>query len=245
MAYSISYYCLSDIGTGRSLNQDNFICENTLSKYGCAEKRQAVQGCTVLKKPSVFGVFDGMGGEERGEAASHIAASTLSAFSICHTKRRALKRYIRAANFDICRFAEENKLSSCGTTSALLLFCKRFVYSCNVGDSRIFRFSQNKLTRLSCDHSAPSVFGKKPPLMQYLGIPEKEMILSPHISKSRLRKGDIYLISSDGLTDSITEDDISEILNTCDFNDAANELMTSALRRWGKDNTTLILIKIV
>ncbi len=244
MAFAISYQCFSEKGPRRSTNQDNFVCENKLAEYGASQEKQALSGSTTAKKPAVFGVFDGMGGEERGDAAAYIAAKTLLDFPFGPMKKRSLKRYTRLANNNICRFARENGLDSTGTTSALLLFSGRHVYACNVGDSRIFRFSDGTLTQCSVDHCAPPIYGSKPPLMQYLGIPETEMLISPHIAANALRKDDIYLICSDGLTDALSNDVVTSVLSENPYKDAGEALMNCALTSGAKDNITLILIKI-
>ena len=66
-----------------------------------------------------------------------------------------------------------------GTTAAILVFGKREIGLCNIGDSKIFRFAQNRLEQISVDHYAVGVYGRKPPLSQNLGIPEKELLIDP------------------------------------------------------------------
>lgn len=87
---------------------------------------------------------------------------------------------------------------------------------------------------------------KKPPLLQYLGIPEDEMLLSPYISELPIEQDACYLISSDGLTDMVSEDDIAAIIkNSATIQEGAHNLLTQAMEAGGKDNTTIILVRVM
>ena len=73
MRYRIRYSCLSHIGRVRSINQDNFICDGRYMELGGIPFAFPLRGIKTSGETSVFGVFDGMGGEECGEIASYIA----------------------------------------------------------------------------------------------------------------------------------------------------------------------------
>ena len=131
-----------------------------------------------------------------------------------------------------------------GTTAAFLKFSSRKIYLCNVGDSKIFQLTDGTLQQISHDHVAASVFGKKPPLLQNLGIPESELIISPYVAAGEYHSGDTYLLCSDGLTDMLTMPEIEKLLREKTGASAAEQLLEQALERGGKDNITLILIHI-
>ena len=57
------------------------------------------------------------------------------------------------------------------------------------------------------------------------------------------RKGDIYLLCSDGLTGMVEEVKILTCLQTMELEQAADELLKSALEAGGTDNISFILIK--
>jgi protein phosphatase len=120
--------------------------------------------------PALLGVFDGMGGEECGEVASFIAAKNAASVKIGQQPLDALSAYCQKANADICKYTEENGISSMGTTAAMLAFDKDGITLCNIGDSKIFRFREGSLEQLSVDHLCIAPFGVKAPLSQNLGI---------------------------------------------------------------------------
>lgn len=71
MDYQISYACMSHIGRRRRMNQDNFLCGGIYAKPDQPGRGRApITGSVTSAQTSLFGVFDGMGGEERGEMAS-------------------------------------------------------------------------------------------------------------------------------------------------------------------------------
>lgn len=199
---------------------------------------------TMLKKPLLFGVFDGMGGEECGEVASLIAAKQASLPLDMSDPVLTLADLCKDANAEICKYASEHGISSMGTTAAMLLFSKRSITLCNIGDSKVFLFSDGRMEQISEDHIGPAPFGRKPPLSQNLGIPPEEMIIEPYLSKRVHVTDSRFLICSDGVTDMLTNDEIASIIATASIAEASTRLIDAALERGGKDNATAILIEV-
>ena len=244
MAYVINYHYVSHIGKHRKGNQDNLLCDGQYLDCRNVGTFQIEQGSQMSSKAPIFGVFDGMGGEECGEMASYIAAKELSEFVFDKNLKKGLDDFCGHANAMICQYIAENDLLSMGTTAAILKFAKDKIYLCNIGDSKIFQLSDGSLKQISYDHVCISAFGKKPPLSQNLGIPESELNISPYIATGEYHNGDIYLICSDGLTDMLTVPDIEKILCEKKGLVAAEQLLKQALDNGGKDNITFILIRI-
>ena len=192
----------------------------------------------------VFGIFDGMGGEECGEIASYIASKNASDIKIGKEAMADLSRFCYKANNDICHYAAMHEVSAMGTTAAILAFTDREVNLCNIGDSKIFRLCNGTLEQISKDHVAVSPFGVKPPLSQNLGIPPNELIIEPYLARGAYNDGDIYLICSDGLTDMVSVGEITETLSSKPIEEAIILLLDKALVNGGKDNITIILCKI-
>ena len=177
MKYYIEYYCGSDIGINRKENQDNYICAGKSRTDESPVKGAFWTGFQV------FGVFDGMGGEKCGREAAQIAADTAEGCSFKGDTEKKLIGFCELANDRICGFAEKHGISSMGTTAAMLCFAKNRIYICNIGDSRIYRISDGKITQLSVDHVVSyGTYKHKPPLSQNLGIPKEEMLIQPYIS---------------------------------------------------------------
>jgi protein phosphatase len=245
MAYKVEYFCVSHTGKCRKNNQDNFYCNGEYLYFRNNGLSKILHGEKTIKDISVFGVFDGMGGEECGEMASYLAAECIAGYEFGKKDPEdELIAYCRAANADICRYTEEQKLSSMGTTAAILLLDKKRISLCNVGDSRIFRLSRKKMQQISYDHVSRVTIGKKPPLTQNLGIPEEDLLISPYTSSGNYRDGDIYLICSDGLTDMLDSTEIAKILALQDKKAAVRALLQQALDNGGKDNVSFIVLYI-
>lgn len=242
--YSIDYYCASHVGYRRHTNQDNYICRGDYMPAENGGTDGILRGQITSSGMNVFGVFDGMGGEEQGEMAAYIAASTCSEFAFGKKPEQALIAFCKSANERICDYVNEHSLTSMGTTAAMLLFTKKRICLCNIGDSKIFRFSKNTLGQISFDHVAISAYGTKPPLTQNLGIPETELVISPYLSSFDYHDGDVYLICSDGLTDMVSVQAIEQTLRECDETSAAALLLEQALQKGGRDNITLQLLYI-
>ena len=244
MPYHISYACVSHIGNARSLNQDNFICDGYFMELDDENISFPLTGVTSSKLPSLFGVFDGLGGEERGEMAASIAARSAAAVKLGRDAASELLAFCQKANESICHYAEENGIFSMGTTAAMLAFTKKEITLCNIGDSKVFRFSTGQLEQLSRDHVDVALFGKKPPLLQNLGIPPEEMVIEPYVARGAYRDGDLYLICSDGLTDMVDTEEIAQVLAENELETAVGELLQRALSNGGRDNVSIILCKV-
>ena len=244
MSLYLDYFYTSHIGNIRSSNQDNFFC---VGEYmDCINKGtdNIISGTISPSSKPLFAVFDGMGGEEQGEMAAYIAAEQMSKFKCQKDLHKSLLDYCMVANSEICNFAQGNNIHSMGTTAAMLLFDKKKVYMCNIGDSKAFVLSERSLKQISMDHVSVSVFGRKPPLSQNLGIPESELIISPYVNTMKCHADDIFLICSDGLTDMVSISEIESILLNTDKKCTAEQLLQTALKNGGKDNVTLVLIYV-
>lgn len=242
MRYSISYWCVSHSGRLRRKNQDNFICNGSFMPDGSSGAE--LSGAWIHGKRVLFGVFDGLGGEECGEVAALIAAECAAGLKLGNDPAYDLSEFCRTANRRICSFAESNSVISMGTTAALLEFTESGFTMCNIGDSKVFWYSNGKLQQISMDHLAGAPYGRKPPLSQNLGIPEHELLLEPYLTDGGCRPGDIFLICSDGLTDMVPADDIADVLRSAPAGEAAEILLDSALANGGRDNVTLIICNI-
>lgn len=244
MHYNIHYSCLSHIGNVRSINQDNFICDGHYLENNDTEIEFPLCGTKTSKERAVFGIFDGMGGEECGEIASYIAAKAASSVEIGKRANNDLSLFCHKANAEICNYAALHKVSAMGTTAAMLAFTEKGVALCNIGDSKIFRLCNGTFTQISKDHVTVAAFGVKPPLSQSLGIPPNELVIEPYLARSPYNDGDIYLICSDGLTDMVSVDEITEVVTSTPIEEAITQLLDKALANGGRDNTTIILCKI-
>ena len=248
MKYRINYCVLYHQGNVRTVNQDNFWCNSRYLDSVNNGLPEPICGTILTQQFPVFAVFDGMGGEEKGEIASYIASETFnkqySALNI-QNENDFFATVCKEINTAICDYATENHIKVMGTTGAFILFGKDDVFICNIGDSPIFRFDGEELTQISTDHIQTNFVNGKPPLTQFLGVPESDFIIQPYIAKGNYATGDKYLLCSDGLTDMVEFDEIEKILSSSQtVEETAKILVERALENGGKDNITIILCEI-
>ena len=252
MAYQIEYAYTCHIGKIRNNNEDNFWC--------CGDSLEAQnQGMSHIRsgymKQSEYpllAVFDGMGGESCGEMAAFLAAEACGEHfktakdGLRNDPEEFLNEICESMNQAICDYGRTNKINSMGTTAALLAFAEDAVYSCNLGDSRIYKSDREKFYQISQDHVlGRSLFGKAP-LTQYLGMEEENLQLEPSISRQEIKIGDRFLLCSDGITDMLSDGEIADILSRdIPVAKTVEILVDRALKKGGRDNITVVLCEIM
>jgi len=248
MAFTIKYAALCHRGNFRAINQDNLWCDGFFLDSKNDGLPEMLTGSLESSTFPAFAIFDGMGGEQRGEMAAHKAASNFNKVYNKNEKGNMNAFLLEACsemNRKILEYQSDNFVKHMGTTAALVLFGKKEVAICNVGDSRIYHLVGNDLIQMSHDHVDMGNTGILPTLSQNLGIPESEFLIEPHIERSLYHDRDRFLLCSDGLTDMLTDTEIRDIVSTeSDIEAASNELMKKALERGGTDNITIILCEI-
>lgn len=217
---------------------------------------------------------DGMGGYNAGEVASGIAVSVLAteikhllqdikpdapdAFSGEDTGVVLLRDNVQKANASIFHAAESQpQYSGMGTTIVSALFYDDRVAVAHVGDSRMYRLRGEVFESITRDHSLlqeqidNGIISKEDALTsknknlvtRAVGI-DAEVDAEVHVHEVQV--GDIYLLCSDGLNDMVVDDEIGETLQMLKANLplAANELIQLANDNGGRDNVSVILVKI-
>ncbi len=221
-------------------NQDNFVLNGRSTASG-ELKKGSVYVCNAYE-PFYLSVCDGMGAENVGGLASGIACDSL----VSHARAvmeagddfgTPLANCLREANQKIC---DEINLrgSRIGSTVAAIYVMKGKVVCVNVGNSRVYRYANGNLEQLSVDHSD----GQSASDSRHLGIFPDEAPLSPNVCVlDDVNDGDIILLCSDGLSDLVSDAEISSILDGSENSqDASTRLVKEALRKGGKDNVTVI-----
>lgn len=250
MAYLVEAACLCNMGKVRKNNEDNFFFDGRCLPETNKGLKHPVSMVHTLRKEICVAVFDGMGGENFGEAASFAAADGMQ--SITHRlkdyffpEKRFLKDMCAKLNDLVLARAHDLCTSRMGATMVALYFSHGYVYSCNLGDSRAYRLRDGELLQVSEDHVEKREGKKKTPLTQHLGIAPEDFLIEPYIAKGELQRGDQYLLCSDGLTDMLTNLEIDDIMAGADTAEACvQSLVDAALEHGGKDNITVIVCRI-
>ena len=255
MIYMLEAACGCNTGRVRGNNEDNFYFSGFHLQSDNAGLTEIESYQRLLKSGTGFAVFDGMGGGDFGELASYEAAKHMYEVFESFEKPKSVHDFLKTMCLNMNRkvFAKEQEMNNfrMGSTVAGIYFQRGYAYVFNLGDSRVYCLRDNEFMQISCDHSdaqylkQKGITSRKPRLTQYLGIDPEELQLEPYITKLKFKKGDRYLLCSDGLTDMLTNFDIAEILlNYGSVKNCTNYLIQSALDNGGKDNVTAILCEI-
>lgn len=253
MSYIVDAACLCNTGKLRKNNEDNFFFDNRCLELENSGLRHPVRMTKTLQRGLCVAVFDGMGGENFGEYASFAAAecmknSTRRLKDYFISERKFLNSMCSKINDAVVAKQQELLTERMGSTMVALCFSHNHVYVCNLGDSRAYRLRAGEFLQLSVDHVAKHE-GKsreKGALTQYLGIPAEDYLIEPYIAKGELKSGDQYLLCSDGLTDMLSNFEITDILSSeATVEGCAQRLVDAALEKGGKDNVTAIICRIL
>lgn len=251
MAYQIEYAYTCHIGKVRNNNEDNFWCCGDFLEEQNQGMSHIRSGYRRLADPLLLAVFDGMGGESCGETAAFLTAQTCGRYyekyksELHKAPKQSLEALCEAMNEAVCGYGAENKISSMGTTAAVLLFAQNKVYGCNLGDSRIYRLTGERFSQISEDHALKRRRFGKGPLTQYIGMAEENLKLEPHVTEQELASGDRFLICSDGITDMLMNGEIADILSReLTVEETVELLVERALKKGGRDNITVIICEV-
>jgi protein phosphatase len=209
----------------------------------------------------VYMVADGMGGQERGEQASGMAAEIIP--RVVHDRlaaqddaRAAVQRAFTEANQAIVSAGEQQPSGRrMGTTAVLALRRADQVFVAGLGDSRAYLIRGDRVDQLTVDHSVAQALvasGVLSPeearhspwqnvLHKFLGC--AEMVEGTDVRPFTPEAGDRLLLASDGLTNHVTEEDLRE--GPRQFPDPqawAEHLVQTALERGSNDNVTCVVL---
>jgi len=245
---------VSDVGKRRPHNEDSTLCDLD-------------EGLVILA--------DGMGGYKAGEIASAIAVSSAHKLIIDDLRQIArggkdkntglsneanvVKNAVIAVNSEIYNIAQTDpQCQGMGTTIVVVLFHNNICTIAHVGDSRLYRKRLTKFAQVTRDHSliqelidrgmnTPEEVMKNTPknlVTRAIGIDAEVQV---DIGEEPALPGDIYLLCSDGLNDMVDDEEIHLTLSKYSANlaEAADQLVRLANQKGGKDNISVILIRIL
>jgi PPM family protein phosphatase len=230
---------LTDIGLVRKQNQDVWAEES-----------------------GTYFLADGMGGHNAGGIAAQCTidlmcqwARSLHSYNSINDFTDSLKAAIIDTNNQIYdKGCLEKDLSGMGTTLCCLAFFDGRVVYAHLGDSRVYRLRKGSLQLLTKDHSllnnlldAGKIKDEKD--FKYNHIISKALGLKrfefPDIEHDSVRKGDLYLLCSDGISDYISHGLLGGILKSRkNIENKGKDLIIAAKDGGGRDNITAILVKV-
>jgi protein phosphatase len=215
-----------------------------------------------LVAPPIFAVADGMGGHVGGAQASEIAVQRLAEIAQGPTvTMEQVRAALEQADKDIMAMgADVDPLSRPGTTVAGLALTEHEGEVCwlafHVGDSRIYRCSENGLERVSTDHSVVQALVDAGAITEERALthPQRHMITKALGFGDRggadyaylpVEPGQRFLMCSDGLTGEVLDARIGELLATENDDQAlADSLVAEANPAAAQDNVTVVVVAV-
>lgn len=205
-------------------------------------------------------VCDGMGGHKAGDVASEMAVSHLghaweeTRYTTAEEVTQWMLKQISLENERIVgKSAQFSDLDGMGTTLVAAVLFEHELVIANIGDSRGYLYSNQKLIQLTEDHSlvnellksgeisseAAANHPRKNVLTRSLGVSAE---IDIDITMFQILPEDILLLCSDGLTNMVNDEAILTILSEkISLEDKVNALVTLANEQGGADNITVLL----
>jgi PPM family protein phosphatase len=213
---------------------------------------------SLLARSPLFVVADGMGGAQAGEVASRLAVESFyGGLGDPASPEQQLAAHALAANARIHELSQRNaEQAGMGTTLTAVYVGAEEVSIAHVGDSRAYCLRDGELLRLTDDHSLVDELIREGRLTpeEAEDHPQRSVItraLGPEETVDvdtrsfRARSGDLYLLCSDGLTSMVSEARLAEILVAQPrLRDAGEALIAEANHAGGRDNITVILLRL-
>ena len=219
---------------------------------------------SALISANLIAVADGMGGHAGGEVASAIAINTLQQLlpvindpAIDLDSRADLFLNISyEVDAEILRVSKEKpELSGMGTTLTALSLSDNQVDLLHIGDSRCYRFRDNKLEKLSYDHTVMQELldqGRLTP-EEVFDHPQRSLLtqalmgdsgIDPVLMSYEVKAGDKFLLCSDGLTNVLSELEIIKIIKATAEDKLLEELIKETKAKGAPDNITIVWASI-
>ena len=237
----------TDVGIMRQMNQD--YCYASTESLGLL--------------PNLFIVADGMGGHNAGDFASRFCVEKFvelvrNAGTGVISKLSFLENAIRETNEQLIIKATDNpELEGMGTTFvAATVTDNKEMDVFNIGDSRLYLIDSS-IRQITEDHSLVMEMVKNGEIKKEEARfhPKKNVVtraisaigvVIPDMFRVPVKQGDIILLCSDGLSNMVADNEIYDIINENrnNLNECADILVDRANRNGGKDNITVVLIKI-
>ncbi len=237
--FEFSWFGVTDTGRVRSRNEDSFIC---------------------LPEQSLWVVADGMGGHDSGDYASATITSQAEKFIQQSSLEDSIlvleENFLHSNELIVEKAGNIGKSTTIGSTVASLFVWDDLAFVLWAGDSRVYRYRDGALTRLTEDHSYVEELVRMGKLSEAEAEahPASNVVLNAigidtniiiDMEFSRIQDEDIYILCSDGLYKDLSEETISQILGDQQTNieSLTQALLTAALEAGGSDNCTIVLVK--
>lgn len=253
----LKYSALTHPGLVRQHNEDFFLLPQPNAKYGVTRVDSANRGL-------LFVLCDGIGGANAGEVASELTATWLFhdyySNPLTCLPSVALEQIIVDVNRRIFELGKKyDRYQGMGTTLVAVLLIDHVAHVYSVGDSRAYLLRNGTLTQLTEDHSEVWELYRQGHIAKdeikshprgniiTCAIGMKPDLLISEIGKyeQTLKKKDLLVLCTDGLTDMVREEAIASVLESgVTLPRTTQSLVDLAIEHGGKDNITVVLVRV-
>jgi serine/threonine protein phosphatase PrpC len=264
MTLKVEVFGRTDVGKTRDHNEDSFLVADLTRRI--ASLQPEVREHEIGARGTLFVVADGMGGAAAGEIASELAVDTIRVHMTTEwandlevSEQRfafRLKEAVETANARIHEYAKSHpEHRGMGTTTTAAGAFGDALYLTQIGDSRAYLVRAGKIAQITKDQSLMQRLVDAGELTEEeAAVSERRNIIlqalgpDPHVkvdlTRQDLRKGDVLLICSDGLSGLVPKDDMLKIVvSQPDLVSVCKELIDLANTRGGPDNITVIVAR--
>jgi len=247
-SFLVSASVITDCGCVRDLNED------------CCQVVQPSDPDLLDRKGVLIIVADGMGGCQAGEVASRIAVETVARayYASADEPEVALAAAFHEANGEIYEFSRgREELNGMGTTCTALVIQGRVAHSAHVGDSRLYLVRSNSIYQMTEDHSVVKELIKQGAITPNAARHhiDRNIILRALGSHAAVqvatweqplpvRPGDQFVLCSDGLHDSVSDEEILLATESGETSAACESLIATARERGADDNITVAIARV-
>ncbi len=238
----------SRVGSVRSNNEDMVLAYDRLVRSDAYQTEWMTENVYQF----VIAVADGMGGHSGGEVASEMVLRHLKYFVSDLPRglkpqqvKKSMEIWLTSVNTMVnSNGFEDVRLREMGTTLVGILYYEGHYYWMNCGDSRLYRYRDNRLEQMTIDHSLNNVTGERKHsniITNCIGAGSSNLYLDMIDFSDNIKPGDVYMLCSDGLNDMLSNQEIERLLGQ---DITANGLCRAAIEAGGYDNVSVIVIKI-
>ena len=233
---------ITDIGAVRNDNQDSYRIER-------------LDGGTALAV-----VCDGMGGARAGNVASSLAVQVFTQELLAHPPQPegwagALRQAVERANEAVYdQSVQRPEYRGMGTTLVAALVTERTLWVVNIGDSRCYQILGGHIRRVTRDHSLVEDLVEQGEITrEQARVHPRKNLITRALGVDRTVQEDLFeldntggylLLCSDGLSNTVTDEELRREVVAEDKADCCQRLLRLALERGAPDNVTAVLVQL-
>jgi len=255
---NVAFAAKTDIGMVRDHNEDNYLVDSNLNLFIVADGMGGHAAGEVASSLAVQVVHEAVG--EKRLLLEQFNREEVPHSDVRQARQEILDTIVDAAKRASRRIWEKGQLDpskrGMGTTLEVLLIAGGYGFVAHVGDSRIYLLRANQVQQITEDHSLVNAllkegrlrpedvesFGHKNAVTRAVGVYDTVDVDAITFD---VLPGDQYLLASDGLTGYLKDSEIPPFMQVDELESVAEKFVSFANEAGGKDNITLVVVRVV